>query len=1158
MTPDDSLDRQVDPEVLAQVMACDALLHAGSSERPGETAGRDQGYDRLRLLLSMLEATDPVPEPEPAENLPRGDEGPVEDRPLLGRFEVLDHLGSGGFGFVVRARDRLLGRIVALKLPLPHRVISPDDVHRFLKEARAAARLDHPYIVRIYEVGELGSLGYFIASELCDGPSLRDWLKAQNEPVAPRLAARWIAALADAVQHAHDRGILHRDIKPDNVILAVEAGGGPGLDGVIPRLTDFGLAKLLEETGDDSRSDARIGTPHYMAPEQAAGRRSDVGPATDVYALGATLYEILVGRPPFRGETDVETLRLVLESEPVPLRTLRPGLPRDLETICLKCLRKEPARRYASAGALLDDLHRFLDGRPIFGRPVSVIERVQGWMWRRPAIAALLGLVVVLIAGLVGGSAWWSARLSRQNRRLELQIARADDQTREADKQRRQADRHRYAESLRRASQALDASQVELAQDILHDIRPDSVGVHTPGFAWRYLWREANREFSQLRGHEATVMEWAFAPDGTMLATRDRQGKLMIWDLAPGAVPDRPRTVVSAPRSDVACLVFSPDGRYFALLDQGPTTAVIHLFESASGRQVHRLHARYGESLSDVCFDAASRRLLALVRSRGEVWLVRWWDLADERQEPHSWLIDQVAPVYSLPANGQFVAAFRDGLTQLLDPWTGELQVVLAGSRLSPLGLAGLVATSADGRSFAAHTRSNHIVVWETGSGREVARFDDPGHSHKMAMSTAGSRLALMDVTGGVTVFDRSSRRSQTLTPRTNRRLLGHALSFSSDETLLAISLGTVPGRMQPIEVWDVTQGRRLRIFSGRNDINDSFFLPGQRSLLVTSPKRPLIWRLDPPAAPDELTGHTAEAWSAAFSPDGTVLATGSDDTREPRTIRLWDPASGRLIAGWKAHTATVSALVFSPDGRLLASGSLDSGKPGNSNVILWDVASHRRLAKLEGHTGWVRSLAFSPDGRWLATASDDMTARLWDVSETRTRVVLSGHTGNLTCVVFSPDGRMLASASNDATVRLWGVASGQARGILQDVGNVLAVAFAPDGSMLASANQAGEVKLWDPATGDLVRTIRVESDQLRCLAFTPNSREVVAAGQGKVIRVWDVATGQELLALDGHKAQVNALTFSPDGSILASCSHDGAVKLWRAESIQQVPAMSR
>jgi len=248
-------------------------------------------------------------------------------RPILGRFEVLEQLGSGGFGFVVRARDLTLGREVALKMPLPERVMRAGDFDRFLKEARAAARLDHSSIVRVYDAGTLGPFGYFIAAEYCAGDSLRQWLKTRNEPVPPRIAARWLSALADAVQHAHDRGILHRDIKPDNVIMTASTGldetkraptasaQGGDLIHLVPRLTDFGLATLIEDCGTETGSNVRTGTPYYMAPEQAAGRRGEIGPATDVYGLGSTLFEVLTGRPPFRGETEVETLRLVLETE---------------------------------------------------------------------------------------------------------------------------------------------------------------------------------------------------------------------------------------------------------------------------------------------------------------------------------------------------------------------------------------------------------------------------------------------------------------------------------------------------------------------------------------------------------------------------------------------------------------------------------------------------------------------------------------------------------------------------------------------------------------------------------------------------------------------------------------------------------------------------
>ncbi len=406
MTPDETSPVPVDERLLAEVLACDALLHSGPTAQfpeitafPSTVEEDDRARRRLLLLLRMLDAAE-VPAGSPGEADTDQGRGTLDaDRPLLGRFEVVEDLGSGGFGFVIRARDRLLGREVALKMPLPERVLAPGDVDRFLREARAAARLDHPHIVRVFDAGELGPLGYFIASEFCPGPSLRRWLKSRNQPVAARLAARWMAAIADAVQHAHDRGILHRDIKPDNVILA-RVSSAP--EGLIPRLTDFGLAKFEEEAGNETRSEARLGTPQYMAPEQAAGRRGELGPATDVYALGATLYEILTGRPPFRGETDAETLRLVLESEPVAPRSLRPGLPRDLETICLKCLRKEPARRYGTAADLHDDLERFLKERPIWARRTSAAEWAWRWCRRNRAVAGLLVAVFVLLAAVAG------------------------------------------------------------------------------------------------------------------------------------------------------------------------------------------------------------------------------------------------------------------------------------------------------------------------------------------------------------------------------------------------------------------------------------------------------------------------------------------------------------------------------------------------------------------------------------------------------------------------------------------------------------------------------------------------------------------------------------------------------------------------------------
>ncbi len=1149
-----------DQHMLEHVMACDAFLHSSSvrdridTTDPRSAEADDRGRSRLLLLLTMLEAAETTADASRGESAARVQQAPPGKRLLLGRFEVIEEIGAGGFGFVVRARDIMLGREVALKMPLPERVLGPGDVRRFLKEAQAAARLDHPHIVRVHDAGELGPLGYYIAAEYCAGPNLRRWLQGQNEPVPGRLAASWLADLADAVQHAHDRGILHRDIKPDNVMLA----GASGPHEFTLRLTDFGLAKLLEEPGDETRSGARMGTPHYMAPEQAAGLKSEIGPATDVYGLGATLYELLTGRPPFRGENDAGTLRLVLDEEPVAPRTLRPGLPRDLETICLKCLRKEPARRYTTAAGLHADLLRFLAGKPITGRPPSQWERARGLARRRPGYAALMALAVITVLGTIGGVAAWTSWLQWHNRLLKAAVARADEQTREAETQRQiaqeqaaLAEGHLHAESLRRAHQALQAHQIELAQDILHDDQPGPHEVDHRDFGWRYLWRQATRDVRQLWGHHGRLLGSAVSPDGRSLATVDLAGRVLIWDLAEGASLERPSAAFSTPYPLTNITQFSRDGRFLAvgLVQSNRPKQGIDVFDRSAGRCLVQLELHAGEDISSVAFD--DRRKLFVTVLHGPAGLsLRFHDLANPSATPRTRSLGMTTIAAFLSPDAGIVGVQQQDGIEISDRETGRVRVHLADP---PVQALWLVEFSTDGR-FVAGLSENEIMVWELERGRRIGRHAVEGRCDFFAYSSHGRYIGWGEENGRLATLEPASGRVREIhTGSSKQKLRGHGLSFSSDERLLAVATDGAPGGPSPPVVWDLERGQRITKFPGRNNGGSAIFLPGGHEVLVTAPSGPRIWRLEPPAEPAALGGHAVEAWAAAFSPDGKVLATGSDDTGERQTIKLWDPASGKALAGWKGHTATVATLAFSPDGRILASGSLDSGQPGNPNLVLWDSTTRARLAVLPGHSGWVRSVVFSPDGRGLASASDDSTARLWDVATRTTRAVLTGHTLRVNALAFSPDGRCLASASCDATVRLWDVATGQATATLHDVDNVNAVAFAPDGSMLASASEKGEIRLWDPATGNQLRPIRSEAGMLRCLAFTPDGQAIAAAGKGQVVHLWDIATGQEILGLEGHKATINGLAFSPDGSMLASCSHDGAVRLWRASPIDSL-----
>jgi hypothetical protein len=324
---------------------------------------------------------------------------------VLGRFRITCELGSGGFGIIFLAEDSRLGRKVALKVPRPEVAGQPELRQRFLREAHSAAALDHPNVAPVYEAGEADGLCY-IASAYCPGGNLAAWLRRQPGPVPLRHAAGLVGALAGAVQHAHEHGVLHRDLKPSNILLAPAQGEAGELE-FVPKVTDFGLAKLLEEADEETTSGLLLGTPAYMAPEQVEGRTKAVGVATDVYALGVILYELLTGRTPFRGPSLLMTLDQVRTAEPVAPRALRRDVPHDLDVICLKCLQKAPRDRYASAADLAADLQRFLRHEPIRARPVGFVTRA--WRWcQRPerirnarVVAALIGAVAT--ANCLGG-----------------------------------------------------------------------------------------------------------------------------------------------------------------------------------------------------------------------------------------------------------------------------------------------------------------------------------------------------------------------------------------------------------------------------------------------------------------------------------------------------------------------------------------------------------------------------------------------------------------------------------------------------------------------------------------------------------------------------------------------------------------------------------
>ncbi len=463
----------------------------------------------------------------------------VGDPSAVPGYEILGELGRGGMGVVYKARHLKLGRVVALKMILAGGHAGAADLARFKTEAEAVARLQHPNIVQIFEVGEHGGLP-FLSLEFCGGGSLDK--KLAGTPLPPKEAAALVETLARAVQAAHDKGVVHRDLKPANVLLTEDS---------TPKITDFGLAKKLDADAGQTRTGAVMGTPSYMAPEQAGGKTAEMGPACDVYSLGAILYECLTGRPPFKAATTLETLQQVMADDPVPPRQLQPKTPRDLETVCLKCLEKQPGRRYGTAPELAEELRRFQAGEPVRARAVGTVERAAKWARRRPAMAAAYGLLMAaLVLGLGGGGATWlwlraeSARGDAERARGEAIRARDDlkgalqrTETAEgaAEKARddlqgalqreqdakRQLTEYAYADRIYLAQHEWDAGHLERARKLLQEAG-DLQEELTPGrrpWEWDYFNRLLHAEAAVLQGHAGQINSVSFSPDGRRVVT---------------------------------------------------------------------------------------------------------------------------------------------------------------------------------------------------------------------------------------------------------------------------------------------------------------------------------------------------------------------------------------------------------------------------------------------------------------------------------------------------------------------------------------------------------------------------------------------------------------------------------------------------------------
>jgi WD40 repeat protein/serine/threonine protein kinase len=1136
-----------------------------------------QGTD-IRRRIDVLLAAEPkvsqfLESPAVTAPIESGPEASI-DSPgtVIGPYTLLEPIGEGGMGVVYLAEQtQPVRRNVALKI-IKLGMDTRQVIARFEAERQALAVMDHPNIARVIDGGTTPSGRSYFVMDLVPGAPITEFCDRERLSIPHRLDL--FILVCHAVQHAHQKGIIHRDLKPSNILVSLQDPGEPG----VPRIIDFGIAKVIGQSQIEKTlcncSAQLIGTPRYMSPEQADPGALDIDTRSDIYSLGVLLYELLTGSTPcdeltLRQAPLDEFRRIIREHVPARpstrLSSLGAGLGTvseergadarelvnsvrgELDWIVMKCLEKDRTRRYETASGLARDLMRYLADQPVEACPPSLGYRFAKYSRRNRAVLATAAAVSVALVAGTTISTWQAIRAAAAEKRMAAALFVAEQH-------RLKAERHLYGFSLRQVQQTIEQRQVERAQERLFSLRGELGEPDTSDFAWQYLSHLALREISPVAKHLATVRPMTLSPDRRLLASGDDEGTILLTDLASGQTR-LPLIGHSAPVMSLAC---SPDGKLLASIAKCSGSLDRHevaIWDLATSRQIAKVEPFVSPFIGGLTFSSSGRRMLITFNEfAGAPFTVQLFDLASRPAHPVLIRSVQLQP-YSIATDQDSVVAqpFDRPLTTF-DAETLEARWSVPDRD----GLLGWPVLSADGRRVSSDD-GHSVVIWDTASGREVRRIPLATPTPEIArrvLSDDGRKLLIQYKPTRLSVFDLAGDPSITpcdlLLEKPEQYDLQHA-SFSPDGSKLAVITRGIPSDVRLVTVWESATGRLVATYPGQPHASSQIlFAFGGESVILNGDNGVKRWWFERSRndSPQRLSGHLDEAWSAAFSPDGCILATGSDDTEADETIKLWDAATGRLLKGWRADPGTVAALAFSPDGRTLASATLSPSE----NVRLWEAATGRLVATLQGHTDQVRSVAFSPGGSRLASAGSDRTIRLWDAATGNPLATCPGHLDQVRSVAFSPDGRTLASASNDRTVRLWDVATGRERRVCRGLKKCAAVAFAPDGSILGSADEGGDITLWNPVTGESRTPIHGDLEQLFTLTFSPDGRTLAAAGSSRVIRIWDVVTGQELLTLPGHAAQINAVAFSPDGRTLASCSHDGAVKLWRSEEQRATP----
>lgn len=1015
----------------------------------------------------------------------------------FGDYELQGEIARGAMGVVYRAEQKSLKRTVAIKMIRSTLLTNETDVARFHAEAESAASLDHPNIVPIYEVGVHEDQHYF-SMKLIEGGTLRDHLDRLRED--PKAAAQLMSTVAGAIHAAHQRGILHRDLKPGNILIDKKGE---------PHVTDFGLAKQMESVSSVTLSGQIMGTPQYMAPEQAEGGGKDLTTAADIYALGAIFYELLCGRPPHRGESLMETLMLVSEQEAEAPSRHAPGIDRDLETIAMKCLEKDPSRRYASAQGLKNDLDRWLRGEPIHARPVGIAEKAVKWMKRKPmhAAASLLAFLLLLTLGIGG-----PIKAQKEKRlRHEAEAARAEAEA-NARKIRVQA----YSADMNVAAHAIEDHRFAKAKTLLDRHIPKVGEEDIRGFEWQYLSKQAKSDDLGIVGeYEALRGGVAVSPDSTLMAHCTPVG-IDVRDARTGDLIQT-LTLEETKTKDYArgVLKFSPDGTSLLCVKakhilrwrtdtwQSEPTLTDIGWPLAFAHDKPIVIALTGDYF--VVRDAKTFEKIRILKGRFE--RARFYNFNS--------VVSAVTPDGSAFFAGEGRAVSGVGMIRRWDVTTGDEQ-----SRILPYFNGPQCLTVSSKGILAACNWDGNIALWNTNTSKWIQTLDPHiAWSPMVAFSDDGSLLVSISADETICVFDIDEKGEATL----RTRLAGHedeiwAIAMARDGYLFTGSKdGTarkwkIPARdYEPYAKFHLMRGvgftdnsQSLIVFA--KEKNDRTL--GFHRLDLTTGEFELIPTIADPETLESVAKINRILPTNTHFGEQQRMAVGS--LKEPNKIEIWNLKTGDI-------------------------------------EITLPEASHQQK-QYRGDP-----FAFSPDGTLFATANETNGIRLYDCSDWSHRELVPDF-GGRTELRISADNRILAAVPPlpDQEGIAVEIATGRIIARFTLSGLSPEHALSDDGRFLAMGSTDREIQVWDLERGEKIHSLRGHVAGIRGLAFSPDGRTLATCGDQR-LKLWNVQTGTELLVLAHGVAEIGDPYFSPDGRTLFTSAMDQYLRIWRVPSWEEL-----